>query len=71
MSNLVDNGLKYCEAPSGGARYLGLCCRFDEAGRCIEVQPCRAAAPTHPDDDCLALVEERAWSSPLFVDFAR
>jgi hypothetical protein len=47
----------------------GLRCRRDEFGSCIEVDPCRADEPTAYDDDCLESVEERAWSSPIFVDY--
>ena len=52
MSNLVDNGLKYCEAPSGGARYLGLCCRFDEAEDRISICVWNSAAPL-PQEELL------------------
>jgi hypothetical protein len=53
------------EAPSQavGANPLG--CRYDETGRCVEVDPCSQRPDT---DDCLAETEERAWSSPIFVD---
>jgi len=44
-------------------------CVDDESGNCIEVRPCRASEPTAYEDDCLAPVEERAWSSPIFIDF--
>lgn len=44
-------------------------CERDSEGQCIAVNPCRAAAPTEYEDDCLAEAEERAWSSPIFVDF--
>ena len=40
-------------------------CRRDETGQCLEVKPCRALDL----GDCLAEVEERAWSSPIFVDY--
>jgi hypothetical protein len=44
-------------------------CTRDDTGACTRVNPCRSTAPTAYDDDCLADVGERAWSSPIFVDF--
>jgi hypothetical protein len=56
------------EEPSPAVNAGGLRCRSDESGRCIEVNPCRGDFRTAADDDCLATIEERAWSSPIFVD---
>jgi hypothetical protein len=46
-------------------------CERDERGRCIRSRPCYASGPRFdPADDCLAPLEERAWSSPIFVELA-
>ena len=56
------------EAPSLAVAADPLGCTRDAAGRCIETDPC-AARPR--EDDCLSETEERAWSSPIFVEPSR
>jgi hypothetical protein len=45
--------------------------RFDENGQPLAVSPCYMDPRTDPKDDCLSSVDQRAWSSPIFVDRAR
>ena len=44
-------------------------CEYDEAGRCVSVTPCFGNDKTEYEDDCLVEAEERAWSSPIFLNF--
>jgi len=53
------------EAPSPAVDANPLGCTTDAEGRCTVVNPCFG----RPDDDeCLTQTEERAWSSPIFVN---
>ncbi len=54
------------ETPSPAVDADPLQCERDAAGRCVRLAPC-FERPL--DDDCLSETEERAWSSPIFVDF--
>jgi len=47
----------------------GLRTTFDEEGNAVAVDSCLAGYRTDLADECLADVEHRAWSSPIFVDF--
>jgi hypothetical protein len=49
----------------------GLRCDYDADGRCTAVHACNPVYLEDPEDDCLAEAEQRAWSSPIFVDFRR
>jgi hypothetical protein len=55
------------EEPSPAVNAGALRCRQEESGGCLEVKPCYGDYRTSPSDDCLGTVEERAWSSPIFV----
>jgi hypothetical protein len=56
------------EAPSPAINAANLRCTYDDQGECIAVDRCGTAETV--GDDCLAEAEERAWSSPIFVDWS-
>ncbi|RIL05779.1 MAG: hypothetical protein DCC71_09180 [Proteobacteria bacterium] len=59
------------EPPSPVVNADPLRCEYDAAGNCVKVNPCYGDFRTAADDDCLADAEERAWSSPIYVDALR
>ncbi|MEH6583651.1 MAG: DUF3604 domain-containing protein [Halioglobus sp.] len=60
------------QQPSNAINGNNLRCERDENGRCIRLNPCHGDEDlTAYQDDCLAPVEEHAWSSPIFIDTDR
>jgi len=58
------------EEPSPAVNAGNLRCEDDGKGGCASVDPCYGDYRTDRDDDCTEPIEERAWSSPIFVDHA-
>ena len=56
------------QEPSPAVNGDPLRCDRDAQGRCLRARPC-GRLPNGLPDDCLAPVGERAWSSPIFLDF--
>jgi hypothetical protein len=59
------------QRPTPAINGANLRTRFDAEGNAVGVTPCSGGWRTQRDDDCLAPVSERAWSSPLFLDAAQ
>jgi Protein of unknown function (DUF3604) len=57
------------EAPEPAINAGGVRCERDAEGNCVKVNLC--PGPEGVVDECLATREPRAWSSPIYVDFAR
>jgi len=55
------------QEPTPAVNAGGLRCKYDDAGNCVDVNPCYGDFRTPFDDDCLSENEERAWSSPIYI----
>ena len=53
------------EAPTSVINADNVRCERDEDGECVSVNLCRG----DKEDDCTAPAEQRAWSSPIYVDY--
>jgi hypothetical protein len=58
------------EEPTPTINAANLRATFDAEGNAVGTSPCRGDYRTAEADDCLANARQRAWSSPIFVDFA-
>ena len=54
------------EPPTPAVNAGGIACERDESGNCVHAKLCSG----NPNDDCLGTEEPKAWSSPIFVDWA-
>ena len=59
------------QAPTPAVNGANLRPERDASGKVVATTLCYGSYKTPADDDCLAPVNERAWSSPIFVDRRR
>ena len=65
----VSYYVRAIQEPSSSVNAKNIRCEYNEKGECIKVNLCYGDFRTAKDDDCLTMIEERAWSSPIFVDY--
>ena len=60
--------MRAIEEPSLRVNGDNLRCEYDDQGNCIKVNICHGSYLTDKRDDCVTPSEERAWSSPIYVN---
>ncbi len=65
----VSYYVRAIQEPSPSVNAKNIRCEYNSKGECIKVNMCYGDYRTSKDDDCLSMIEERAWSSPIFVDY--
>jgi len=58
------------EEKSMAVNAANLRCTYDAEGNCVSMNPCWGDWRTPDSDACLGETEERAWSSPIYVDWS-
>ena len=58
------------QAPTPTINADALRCEDDPAGVCRAVDPCYGGPKTDYEEDCTSEAEERAWSSPIYLEHA-
>jgi hypothetical protein len=59
------------QEPTPTVNANNLRCEYDDAGNCVDMKPCWGDYRTPLSDECTDESEERAWSSPIYVDWVR
>ena len=59
------------QVPTEAINAAGMRTSFDENGAPVAIDPCYGDMRTPLDDDCLAPAQERAWSSPIFINHSQ
>jgi hypothetical protein len=59
------------QEPTLAVNAANLRCEYDDTGNCVSMRPCWGDFRTPESDECLDETQERAWSSPIYVDWPR